>query len=99
LVFLDGGLPAPVLQHEVIDRCGQLWRLDFAWPEAMVAAEYDSMQWHANPERWKRDRVKAARLGDLGWTLVPFVVDDVRRHPTELVTRVADLFSTGRLAG
>jgi hypothetical protein len=99
LVFLDGGLPAPVLQYEVIDRCGQLWRLDFAWPEAMVAAEYDSMQWHANPERWKRDRVKAARLGDLGWTLVPFVVDDVRRHPTELVTRVADLFSTGRLAG
>ncbi|MBU3749753.1 MAG: type IV toxin-antitoxin system AbiEi family antitoxin domain-containing protein [Mycobacterium sp.] len=99
LVFHDGGLPAPVLQYEIIDRCGDLWRVDFAWPEAMVAAEYDSMEWHASPERWKRDRVKAARLGDLGWTLVPFVVDDVRRHPADLVWRVAGRLDAGRLAG
>ena len=99
LVFIDGGLPAPVLQHEVIDLHGQLWRLDFAWPELMVAAEYDSMQWHANPERWKRDRIKAARLSEMGWSLLPFVVDDVRRQPAELVARVLGLLEVGRLAG
>ena len=99
LVFHDGGLPTPVLQYEIIDRCGDLWRVDFAWPQAMVAAEYDSMEWHASPDRWKRDRIKAARLGDLGWTLVPFVVDDVRRHSANLVWRVASHLDAGRLAG
>jgi hypothetical protein len=99
VVFLDGGLPAPVLQYEIVDRCGQRWRLDFAWPQAMVAAEYDSMAWHANPERWRRDRLKASRLAEMGWALVPFVVDDVRRHPHDLVARVASRLSSARLAG
>lgn len=89
LVFLDGGLPAPVLQHEIVDRRGKLWRVDFAWLEAMVVAEYDSMEWHANPEQWKRDRLKAARLRECGWSVVSFVVDDVRRHPADLVARVS----------
>ena len=97
LVFLDGGLPTPALQHEIIDRYGQLWRVDFAWPEAMLAAEYDSMQWHANPEAWKRDRLKVARLADCGWSVVQFVVDDVRRYPDDLVARVGGrLPSTSR---
>ena len=99
VVFLDGGLPAPVLQHEIIDLCGKLWRVDFAWPEAMVAAEYDSMQWHANPDIWRRDRLKAARLAECGWTVVSFVVDDVRRHPEDLVMRVSRRLEAGRDAG
>jgi very-short-patch-repair endonuclease len=99
LVFSDGGLPDPELQFEIIDRLGDLWRVDFAWPEFRVVAEYDSMEWHANPERWKRDRIKAARLGELGWTTLPFVVDDVRRYPAELVARVSQLLTVGRLAG
>ena len=99
VVFLDGGLPTPVLQHEIIDLCGKLWRVDFAWPEAMVVAEYDSMQWHANPEIWRRDRLKAARLAERGWTVVPFVVDDVRRHPQDLVMRVSRRLDAPRLAG
>lgn len=93
LVFLDGGLPAPVLQHEIVDGWGQLWRVDFAWPDAKVAAEYDSMEWHANPRQWKRDRLKRARLEECGWRMVPIVVDDVRRHPADLVGRVSRLLN------
>lgn len=97
LVFLDHGLPMPVLQYEIIDLTGQLWRLDFAWPDQKVAAEYDSMEWHANPVAWKKDRIKAARLGELGWTLVPVVVDDVRRHPVDLVARISSRLGGIRL--
>ncbi|CAA0130146.1 Uncharacterised protein [Mycolicibacterium vanbaalenii] len=99
LVFIDGGLPKPELQYEIIDRCGKLWRVDFAWPWAGVVAEYDSMEWHANPTAWKRDRVKYTRLGECGWTVVPVVVDDVRRHPTDLVSRVQRHLDAARLAG
>ncbi|EHB56300.1 hypothetical protein MycrhDRAFT_3494 [Mycolicibacterium rhodesiae JS60] len=98
LVFIDGGIAPSEVQYEIVDYCGDLWRADFAWPEAMVAAEYDSMEWHANPTAWKRDRIKSARLQDMGWTSVRFVVDDVRRHPADLVRRVAHCLDAPRLA-
>jgi hypothetical protein len=89
LVFIDGGLPMPELQYEIIDRSGKLWRVDFAWPDAMIVAEYESMEWHATPEALKHDRMKVARLQECGWTTVPIVVDDVRRHPLDLAARIA----------
>lgn len=89
LAFLDGGLPRPELQYEIVDRCGQLWRTDFAWPEARLVAEYEIMEWHANPLALRHDRMKTARLQECGWTSVPITVDDVRRHPEQLVARIA----------
>ncbi|OBG80319.1 hypothetical protein A5699_11300 [Mycobacterium sp. E802] len=92
LVFLDWGLPPPELQYEIRDLHGKLWRVDFAWPEHWVVAEYDSVDWHANPEAFKHDRMKSARLHEAGWTSIPAVVDDVRRHPAELCARIYRAF-------
>ena len=99
LVFIDGGLPMPELQYEIRDLHGKLWRVDFAWPGAKVVAEYDSVEWHANPESWKHDRMKAARLQACGWLSVPIVVDDVRKHPSELVDRIFGHLERAPLAG
>jgi hypothetical protein len=100
LVFIDGGLPMPELQYQIVDMCGKLWRVDFAWPHAMVVAEYESMEWHATPEALRHDRVKVARLQECGWTSIPMVVDDVRRHPLDLVARIAVHLNRGAsLAG
>jgi hypothetical protein len=88
LVFIDGGLPMPELQYEIVDRCGDLWRVDFAWPEAKVVAEYESMEWHASPEALRHDRMKTSRLQECGFTVIPIVVDDVRNKPYELVRRI-----------
>jgi hypothetical protein len=90
LVFIDWGLPTPELQYEIVDRCGQLWRVDFAWPAEKVAAEYDSVEWHANPAAFKHDRIKTARLQECGWTTTPAVVDDIRKYPHDLACRVRD---------
>lgn len=89
LVFIDGGLPPPELQYEIVDRCGDLWRADFAWPDARLVAEYDSMQWHATPAALKHDRIKMARLQECGFSVVPIVVDDVRGRPWALVERLS----------
>jgi hypothetical protein len=99
LVFIDGGVPPDELQFEIIDRCGQLWRVDFAWPAARVLAEYDSMQWHASPIALRHDRMKTARLQECGWTVIPLVVDDVRRHPLDLAARIAGHLERAELAG
>ena len=98
LVMVDGGLPTPVLQHEVIDARGRLRRLDFAWPEKWVAAEYDSDEWHAGADALRRDREKLAALQDLGWTVVPIVADDVRRRPQVLVDRIGGHLGRARVA-
>jgi hypothetical protein len=88
LVMLDGGLPTPELQYEIVDADGRLRRLDFAWPEQMVAAEYDSDQWHTGADALHRDREKLAAVQDLGWTVVPIVIEDVRRRQQLLVDRI-----------
>jgi len=99
LVFIDHGLPLAELQYEIRDLHGQLWRVDFAWPESKVVAEYDSVEWPANPEGWKHDRMKAARLQECGWISVPMVVDDVRKRPHELVSRIFTHLGRASLAG
>ena len=62
LVMIDGGLPMPELQYDVIDRDGRLWRLDFAWPHDKLAVEYDGFDWHSDPDSLRRDRQKRAAL-------------------------------------
>jgi hypothetical protein len=88
LVFIDWALPAPELQYEIRDLHGRLWRVDFAWPQYRVAAEYDSVDWHANADAFRHDRMKVARLREMGWVSVPAVVDDIRKYPAELCARI-----------
>ncbi len=88
LVMIDGGLPIPVLQHEIVDANGEIRRLDFAWPEHRVAAEYDGIAWHSGPEAMRRDRRRQAALLDIGWTVVPIVFEDVRYRAWELTARL-----------
>lgn len=88
LVMIDGGLPTPVLQYEITDVGRRIWRVDFAWPEHRVAAEYDGVAWHSGPEAFFRDRRRTAALQDLGWVAVPMVAEDVRYRRWELVRRI-----------
>jgi hypothetical protein len=98
LVMIDGGLPTPVLQYEIVDLQGDLWRLDFAWPEMLVAAEYDGVDWHSGPDAFLRDRRRSAALQDLGWVVVPIVAEDVRRRHAELVRRLEMRLQRSRAA-
>jgi hypothetical protein len=98
LVMIDGGLPEPVLQHEVVDVGGRTWRLDFAWPEYRVAAEYDSVAWHSGPDAFFRDRRRYSALQELGWAIVSIVGEDVRYRPWELVRRIQAQLERARAA-
>lgn len=88
LAMIDGGLPTPELQYEVVDGNGELRRLDFAWPDVHVAVEYDGVDWHSGPEAMRRDRRRSAALLDVGWTVIAIVFDDVRQRPQEFVDRI-----------
>jgi hypothetical protein len=98
LVMHDGGLPPPVLQYEVVDLNGRLWRLDFAWPEHRVAAEYDGLDWHSGPEAFFNDRQRTAALQDVHWVVVPVVFEDVRHRHIQLVRRLHSRLEYARAA-
>ncbi|MDH6196865.1 hypothetical protein M2272_003518 [Mycobacterium frederiksbergense] len=89
LVMLDGGLPVPELQFEVIDGNGELRRLDFAWPGQRVAVEYDGVDWHGNPDALRNDRRRTAALMDVGWVVIAIVFEDVRYRQGEMVARIS----------
>jgi hypothetical protein len=98
LAMIDGGLPTPELQYEVVDGNGELRRLDFAWPDQRVAVEYDGMDWHSGPEAMKRDRRRQAALADIDWVVTGIVFEDVRYRPWEFVGRTGALLRRAQAA-
>ena len=98
LAMIDGGLPVPKLQYEIVDGNGDLRRLDFAWPEAGVAAEYDGVDWHSEPEAMQRDRRRQAALLAVGLTVIPIVSEDLRDGGWEIVVRIGEQLRRARAA-
>lgn len=88
LVVLDGGLPTPAVQYQIVDGNGELRRLDLAWPDCRVALEYDGMPWHSGVDALRRDRRRRLALQDVDWEVVSAMFDDVRYRPVELVASV-----------
>jgi very-short-patch-repair endonuclease len=78
------GLPPPALQHPVGP-----YRLDMAYPELMVAVEYDGRD-HLDPDRALRDLHRATYLGRLGWIVLRFRASVVLGQPRWLAATVGD---------
>jgi len=69
LAIHDAGLPAPVSQWEVyVD--GRVFRLDFAYPERLLAVEYDGTEFHSDPADVERDRERRDLLRRAGWRVI-----------------------------
>jgi hypothetical protein len=88
LAMIDGGLPRPVLQYEILDGNGERRRVDFAWPDERVAVDYDGEDWHSGAEAMRRDRRRQAALQDVRWTVIPIVLEDVRYRAWDFVARI-----------
>jgi Protein of unknown function (DUF559)/AbiEi antitoxin C-terminal domain len=88
LTVMAGGLPEPVVQHEVRDRSGRVvGRLDLAYDDIRVGLEYDG-EHHRERVTFQRDAVRLNRLRLMGWTVLRFTADDVLRHPERVVAHV-----------
>jgi hypothetical protein len=42
--------------------------------------------------------MRLAKLQELGWTIIPIVIDDVRREPDRLADRIAGHLNRPRMA-
>jgi Protein of unknown function (DUF559) len=80
------GVPAPALQYPLRLRAVGPVRLDFAWPEEMVAVEIDGFRWHADPESHAHDSARANALAAGGWIVLRATPTELRDRPSEILT-------------
>ncbi|MBA3278654.1 MAG: DUF559 domain-containing protein [Geodermatophilaceae bacterium] len=86
-VLIEGGLPAPELQHVVVDTTGFIARVDLAYPLHMIAIEYDGAV-HRNSDVFIQDLRRQNRLVAAGWTVLRFSGSDVLARPADVVSQV-----------
>ena len=82
------GLPRPVPQHEIRANGRLVARIDFAWPEHLVALEADGYRHHSGRAAWQRDRARRNLLTGLGWRVLHISWDDVERRPEAVLSAV-----------
>jgi very-short-patch-repair endonuclease len=74
---------------------GVRYRLDLAYPEVLLAIEYDGAE-HRTQRRARRDLVREAALAALGWHVLRFDADVVLFRPGRLAQVVrAELAARG----
>ncbi len=89
-VLVDGGLPLPVFQYEVVRDDGGRYFLDGAYPELLVGAECLSQRWHSSLSARRRDTQRAEELRAMGWLIVPIYWDELDEQPHVVVARMRE---------
>ena len=78
------------MESEYLFWPGRRFRLDFAKPEWKLAVEVEGVTWgsmgrHQTPKGMASDCEKYNELEILGWTLLRFTTDMIRKEPYECV--------------
>lgn len=81
-------LPEPRRQYELRLPDGRTIRLDIAFPVQRVAIEVQGFLWHAGREDLQRDCDRHNWLRALGWTVLAFTSQDIRKRPGRTVELV-----------
>lgn len=91
LVIVGAGLPEPGCNLEVFDDDGTfIARLDLAWPELKVAAEYDGEQHRLEDRQYARDVERLAALERAGWIVVRVTKEHLWDPRRQVLPRIAD---------
>lgn len=81
-VLARAGLPPPVAEFPVLS--GR-YRLDYAYPDALLAFELDGREHHGDWRSIEEDHLRRRVLARLGWTVMVFSAADVWQR-AELMT-------------
>lgn len=64
------------------------YEVDFLWRDAKLAVELDGWDGHSTRVAFERDRLKVAKLGAHGVTVIPVTGRQIRDDPTEVISRL-----------
>jgi hypothetical protein len=86
-VVARAGLPPPMAEVPVLS--GR-YRLDFAYPDVLLAFEIDSREHHSDWAAVRRDHFRRRVLASLGWTVLVFTAFDVWRRADDVAAEVRE---------
>ncbi len=81
---------APDLAQPIRDYPFDRFRIDLAWPSALLAVEVDGGQWKAGGGKHggKRDYQKTRRITQAGWRLLRFTASEVSDNPIGVIEEI-----------
>jgi very-short-patch-repair endonuclease len=82
------GLPPPAFQHEVSAGRRLVARVDFAYPELLLALEVDGLASHGTADALQHDLQRQNALVGCGWTVLRFTWNDVVLRSAKVATAV-----------
>ena len=77
------GLPKPVRQKRSGNR-----KIDFAYPELMIAIEVDGWNSHGSPAALASDLKRQNELILRGWTILRFTWSQITKQPDEVAATI-----------
>ncbi len=91
-----GRLPSPLFNPRLFAGQTFIGIPDCWWPDAGVAAEADSREWHLSPGDWERTLARHARLSSYGIIVLHFSPGQVRDQQPEVISRIRAALAAGR---
>lgn len=88
------GLPEPVRQYPIRLRDGSVAVVDFAWPEARVAVEWDGFEFHTGRRAFAADLERQNALLDVDWQVRRYTGDMLKRRGEQVAATLAQLVCT-----
>jgi hypothetical protein len=94
-LIITARLPMPLFNPSLYADEVFLGRPDAWWPDAGVAGEVDSREWHLSPTDWDRTRRRHQLMGAAGIIPLHFSPREIRREPAMVVRRIRDALDSG----
>jgi hypothetical protein len=98
--FLDltrrARLPVPIFNARLFAGETLIAVADAWWPEAGVAVEVESREWHLSPEDWERTLRRSARMSAHGIIVLHFTPHQIRAEATRVVADITSALRVGR---
>lgn len=93
------GLPVPVFNARLYSGGALLAVVDAWWPDAGVAAEVDSREWHLSAEDWERTIRRHARMTARGILVLHFTPRQIGTEQDQVVAALRAALEAGRGTG
>lgn len=94
-LIVTARLPMPLFNPSLYEGDVFLGKPDAWWPDAGVAAEVDSREWHLSPADWDRTRRRQSVMGAAGMIVLHFSPRELRLEPVKVAGRIRGALDRG----
>ncbi|MGD0926932.1 MAG: hypothetical protein ABR926_17245 [Streptosporangiaceae bacterium] len=95
-LILANGFPAPLFNARLYIGRDFLAVADAWWPDAGVAVEVDSREWHLSPEDWERTLRRSTRMSAKGIIMVHVTPHQIRTESGRVAADIRSALQTGQ---